>query len=372
MVKPMRILTLWAIASLIFPSLAEAQTSKTNWQAEWERVVAAAKKEGKVVVSLPASAELRRGIEQGFQQKYGIETEIITGRGASVVRRIADEAKANVHHFDVHIGGSLSFVTGLLDEDVLEPFQPAFILPAVQNPKQWWGGHMWVDNDSRYIYSFQAYLTESMWYNPNLVKVNELRSYDDFLNPKWKGKIGFLDPRTPGAGDSNWTYMWMTKGEDYLKKLAMQSIVLGRDQRLLAENLAKGGIAIVIGLTEYSFLPFVKAGLPVKPIPPLKEGTYGTGGSGNVAIIRDHPHPNAAKVFVNWLLSKEGQEVFTKAMGQATRRLDVDTRWLNSVGVTPAKDNLTLQKYLQVENQSEEKLKKVREPASALAHKLFD
>ncbi len=366
------IIWLWAIAMIASSSPAGAQASKTNWQAEWERLIAAGKKEGKVVVSVPARAELRRSIEQGFQQKYGIETEIITGRGASIVRRIADETKAKIHHFDVHIGGSLSFVTALLDEDVLEPFQPAFVLPAVQDPKQWWGGHMWVDNASRYIYAFQAYLTESMWYNPDLATPNELRSYDDFLNAKWKAKIGFLDPRTPGAGDSNWTYMWMVKGEDYLKKLAMQSVFLGRDQRLLAENLAKGRIAIVIGLTEYSFLPFIKAGLPVKPIPPLKEGTYGTGGSGNVAMVKDHPHPNATKVFINWLLNKEGQEVFTKAMGQATRRLDVDTRWLNNTGVTPAKDKLTLQQYLQVENQSEDKLQKVRAPASALAHKLFD
>lgn len=367
--------TLWLIV-LVFLGMggspASAQTPKASWRSEWDKTLESGKKEGRVVVSLPASAELRRGIEQGFQQKYGIETEIITGRGASIVRRIADESKANVHHFDVHIGGSLSFVTGLLAEGVLEPIQPAFILPAVQEPDQWWGGHMWVDSGSRIIYAFQAYLTESMWYNPDLVKINEIRSYDDFLNPKWKGKIGFLDPRTPGAGDSNWTYMWMVKGEDYLKKLALQSIFLGRDQRLLAENLAKGKIAIVIGLTQYSFLPFVKAGLPVKPVPPLKEGTYGTAGSGNVAIIKDHPHPNATKIFVNWLLGKEGQEVFMKAMGQATRRLDVDTRWLNQSGVIPAKDKLTVQQYLQVENQSEEKLKKVREPAAALAHKLFE
>ncbi len=366
---------LWLIVVVFFAlgvSLASAQTAKAPWRSEWDKTLEGGKKEGKVVISLPASAELRRGIERGFQQKYGIETEIFTGRGASIVRRIADETKANVHHFDVHIGGSLSFVTALLAEGVLESIQPAFILPAVRDPEQWWGGHMWVDSGSRIIYAFQAYLTESMWYNSNMVNADEIHSYDDFLKSKWKGKIGFLDPRTPGAGDANWTYMWMVKGEDYLKKLALQSILLGRDQRLLAENLAKEKIAIVIGLTQYSFLPFIKAGLPVKPIPPLKEGTYGTAGSGNVAIIRDHPHPNATKIFVNWLLDKEGQELFMKAMGQATRRLDVDTRWLNQAGVIPAKDKLTVQQYLQVENQSEEKLKKVREPATALAHKLFE
>ena len=72
---------------------------------------------------------------------------------------------------------------------------------------------------------------------------------------------------------------------------------MGRDQRLLGENLAKGRVAIVLGLTHYSYLPFIKAGLPIKPLPTLKEGTYGTGGSGNLAIIKNPPHPDATKLF---------------------------------------------------------------------------
>jgi len=110
----------------------------------------------------------------------------------------------------------------------------------------------------------------------------------------------------------------------------------------------------------------------VKPLSSPKEGTYGTGGSGNLTIVKNPPHANAAKVFVNWLLGKEGQEVFTKAMGQATRRLDVDTKWLTNVGVLPAKDHLTLKQFLEAENQSEEKLEKVREPALKIAKKLLD
>lgn len=349
-----------------------AQAPRPAWQTQWDKTVEAGKKEAKVVVSLPASAELRKLTEETFKQRFGIEVEVITGRGAAVVRRIADEAKAGIHHFDIHIGGSSSLVTALLSEGILEPFEPWLLLPEVRETKDWWGGHMWVDEGKRYIYAFQAYLTESMWYNTNLMRPEEARGYDDFLNPKWKGKIGILDPRTPGAGDSNWSYMWMVKGEDYLKKLAAQNLFNSRDQRVLAESLAKGKLALVIGLTHYTFLPFIRAGLPVKPLPSLKEGTYGTGGSGNLSIIKNPPHPNATKVYVNWLLGKEGQEVFTKAMGQATRRLDVDTHWLRDFGVLPAKDHLTLKQFLEAENQSEEKLERVRKPALKVANKLLD
>jgi iron(III) transport system substrate-binding protein len=348
---------------------AQAAGSKT----EWDKTLELAKREGKVVVSIPASAELRKLIEDAFKKRYpAIETELVPSRGTAIISRIASEAKAGVRNFDIHIGGSNSTVSGLLDEGILEPFEPYLILPEVKDPKNWWGGHMWVDTARRYIYAFQAYLTESMWRNETLLKAEELKSYDDLLNPKWRGKIGILDPRTPGAGDSNWAYIWQVKGEDYLRKLAAQNLVIGRDQRVLGESLAKGKVAVVIGLTYYSLLPFVQAGLPVKPVPLLKEGTYGTGGSGNVAIIKNPPHPNATKVFINWLLSKEGQEITTKALGQATRRLDVETKWLREFGVIPAKDQLSVKDYLDAENQSEEKLEKVREPAIKFANKLLD
>jgi iron(III) transport system substrate-binding protein len=365
--------TFTIITGFILVFAAQLAAQSANPKAEWEKTVELAKKEGKLVVSIPASAELRKLTEDGFKKRYGgIDLELVPARGTSITRRIVEESKAGVRNFDIHIGGTNSIINGLLDEGVLDPVEPYFIVPEVKEPKNWWGGHMWVDRAKRYVYNFQAYLTESMWRNETMTRAEEFKTYDDLLNPKWKNKIGMLDPRTPGAGDSNWAFLWQVKGEDYLKKLAAQNLSLGRDQRLLGETLAKGKIAIVLGLTYYSLLPFVNAGLPVKPMPRVKEGTFGTGGSGNICIVKNLPHPNAARVFLNWLLTKEGQEITTKAMGQATRRLDVDTKWLNDVGVIPAKDSLSIKEYLDVENQSEEKLEKVREPAIKFANKLFN
>jgi ABC-type Fe3+ transport system substrate-binding protein len=356
---------------LIFSPAVYGQQSKAAGSAEWDKLVEAARKEGKVTLSLPASAEMKRQIEEQFKKRYSIEVETFTARGSAGVRRMADEFKAGVRHFDLHIGGSSSIVSGMLDEGILDPIEPWLMIPEVKDPQQWWGGHLWVDNAKRFVYGFQAYLSEVIWYNTDLLKPDEIRSLDDFLNPKWKGKIGYLDPRTPGAGDSTWSFMWRVKGEDYLKRLVAQDLYLGRDQRLLAESLAKGRVSVMIGLSYYSFLPFLKAGLPIKTLPRLKEGNYGTGGSGNLAIIKGPAHPNSTKVFVNWLLSREGQELVSKALGQATRRLDVDTRFLKEFGTIAAKDVMSLDDFLQIENQSEEKLDKVREPATKVAHALL-
>jgi ABC-type Fe3+ transport system substrate-binding protein len=355
-----------------FTSAPFSQTAKPAWQVEWERAIDLAKKEGKIVISIPASSELRQALEDGFKKRFGIAVESVPARGTAVTRRIIEESKAGISYFDVHIGGSESIVTGVLPENILEPIEPYMMLPQVKDPKNWWGGHIWIDNAKRFIYAFQAYQTENLWYNTDLMKPEEIRSLDDLLNPKWQAKIGILDPRTPGSGASMWSYLRDVKGEEYLKKLVAQKLQVGRDQRLLSENLAKGKMSLVIGITYYSVAPFVKAGLPVKPLPTPREGIYVSGGSGHLIIIKNPPHPNATKVFVNWLLGKEGQEIFSQALGQATRRLDVDTRALKAVGVTAAKDAITLDQYYKLENQSEKKVYESRDPGADLARKLLD
>ena len=367
---------LWVVVLAYFALLGtgglHAGEAKPSSPVEWERTLEAAKKEGKVVVSVPASAELRRGIEKVFKQRFGIDVEVNTGSAASVVGKIRQESKSSAPYFDLHMGGGESMITGLLAEGILAPLEPAMMLKEIKDPNNWWGGHIWLDNAKRYIYASQAYQVELIWCNTDYAKPEEIRSLADLLNPKWSGKIGYLDPRTPGAGSSMWSFLWKLKGEDYLKKLAGQKLFLSRDQRVLAESLARGKIALVAGLSYYSFLPFAKAGLPVKSVSVSRDEIYVSGGSGNLAVIKGAPHPNATKVFVNWFLSHEGQETYSRAMGHGTRRLDVDTQWLKEVGVLAAKDSLTLDQYTKLENQSEEKVLKAREPAAELARKLLD
>jgi iron(III) transport system substrate-binding protein len=371
--RAIRIILLLMIAasldSQLHPAFGQALQGRN---ADWDKIVEAANKEGKVTVSIPTSAELRKQFEAAFAAKFpAIELELNVGRGGTNINKIVEEHNAGVHSIDLHIGGTTSIITGLLGRNLLEPLAPAMVLSEVKEPKNWWGGHIWTDRAKKYVYSFTAYITETAWYNSTLVKPEEIVSYDDLLNPKWKGKIAILDPRTPGSGESTWAFLWKIKGEQFLTKLAAQDMLVGRNLRQLAEAVARGKSALSIGVSYYTYLPFVKSGLPVKPITTIKEGFYASTGSGNAALIKDAAHPNAAKVFVNWLLSKEGQTVFTKALGQPTRRLDVDTKWTRDFGHVSAKEALTPEKYEELENSSEDVVLKIRKPAMQLAEKLF-
>src|SRR5439155_23689633 len=106
-----------------------------------------------VVVSVPSSAELRKEVERVFEQRFGIDAELIAGRAASIVGKMQQECKSGVRNFDLDMGGSESMVTGLLSEGIVAPFDPSMMIPEVKNPSNWWGGHIWVDNATRYIFS---------------------------------------------------------------------------------------------------------------------------------------------------------------------------------------------------------------------------
>ena len=359
------------VLALLPAAIAVAQTTQGKGS-EWERTVDLAKKEARVVISVPSSAELRKEFEAGFQKAFpDIQLELNAARGASNINKIVEEQNAGVRNVDLHVGGTTSIITGLLANNLLDPVMPAMLLAEVKDPKQWWGGHIWADNAKKFVYSFTGYLTETIWYNTTVVKPEEIISWDNLLDPKWKGRIVILDPRSPGSGESNWAFLLRIKGEPFLAKLAAQEMMVGRNLRQLGEAVARGKSAVSIGVSYYTYLPFIKAGLPVKSISTLKEGYYAGTGSGNLAVLKNAPHPNASKVFVNWLLSKEGQTVFTKALGQPTRRFDVDTKWTKEHGHPAAKEFLTPEKFDELENGSEEVVIKYRKPAMAVAEKLF-
>jgi iron(III) transport system substrate-binding protein len=366
---------IFAAGFFLFILALRSAVAQSGWQSEWEQTLAAAKKEGKVIVGIPPSAELRKELEPAFKTRFSFELELFAATGPQIANRIVTEGRAGVRYFDTFIFGSCTGVP-LIKSGMFDPVEPYMILPEVKDAKNWWGGHVWMDNVSgtHLFYSFVATKsTEGFWHNTQLSKAQDFGSFDDLLDPKWKGKIGLSDPRVAGSGLSVWSFLWQIKGEEYLKKLALQELFVSQNLRQIAEALAKGRLAVALGIGFAQIEPFMKAGLPVKDLPEPREGLPSSNGYGTLGIVKNPPHPNATKVFVNWLLSKEGQELYARVMLHGTRRVDVDTKSIlkESAGVEAAKDFLTLKESERLRNYLEDRCIEVRMPSQKFAEKVL-
>ncbi len=341
-------------------------------QDEWKKIIEAAKKEGKIVAGGPPTAILRQKYKETFEKRFAVELELVSAPGPQNAGRATAEFKAGVRYFDVLHGGS-GTLEPLVYDNVLAPFSDYMILPEIKDPRQWWGGHMWEDNvkTNRFIYSFSADFSTPPFYNTDLVKPGELSSYDDLLLPKWKGKIGFFEPRMPSAGQGLWGFLMKIKGKDFLQKLAEQNLFISRDGKQIADALAKGTLAVGLGVSQRFVDPYIKTGLPIKPLMSIKEGMGGSNGFGTVAVMKNAPHPNAAKVYINWLLGKEGQDLYGRALTQGTRRLDVDTKWLAKFDSAAAKDVMTPEEFEKVRFYGEDIITEWREPGGEFARKIL-
>ncbi len=356
----------WTRLSAIFllamlPVKLEAADANT----EWQRVVAAAKKEGKVVIGAPPGSDFRNEAQAMLKKRFDIDSEFIQAPGPNLMSKIVAEKQAGAVSVDAFLIGPCTG-NSLLKADLFEPLAPAMVLPEVKDPAKWFGGHLWADNQTgkNLLYSFVAQITPSLYYNTQLVKPLEVRSYNDLLDPKWKSKIGLRDPRVPGGGLAMWAFLLDLKGEEYIRKLAQQEMFVGRNARQIADALAKGTLSLTIGVGYRDFDAFLDANLPVKHLPTLKEGAYVSGGNGIIGIIKGAPHPNAAKLVFNWLLSREGQELHGRTAQQPTRRLDVDTKGLDGQA---AKDVLTVDEFRRFQNFTEDKCNNSWFPGAKLA-----
>jgi len=228
---------------------------------EWNRVLAAAKKEGTVgVMSSAGGAENRRALTEPFKTKYGINVEYFSSSGSKMVARIKSERAAGISQWDIFIGGTSTPLTGLKPDGALAPLEPALILPEVKDGKNWFGGRLDFADKEGTVLVMLAYSKSIIHVNTNLVKPEELSAVRDLLNPKWKGKILAADPRAPGAGQTAFNFMLAHKdlGPDFIRQLAKQEIHLLRDDRQAAEWVVTGKYPVLLGGSDTDIEPFMR------------------------------------------------------------------------------------------------------------------
>jgi ABC-type Fe3+ transport system substrate-binding protein len=314
-------------ASTAFSAQADA------WKADWEKTVEAAKKEGQLSIYGSPDFEALYG---EFHKKYPeIKVTGVFNRGADAAKRLMAERRADKHLADIYLNGLTTGYNVFYKAKALDPIPPVLVLPEVNDLSKWWQKkHHYVDPENRYLLNFNGGTRIVVAYNTKLVNPKEIKSYWDILNPKWKGKIVGYDPTLGGSGDAmRFFFHSKNLGKEFIRRVLTDTdIVISTDTRQMGDWLAGGKFAISIfapvGRMDIDLMQ--TQGLPVDWFDPdhLKEGAYITAGSGGAALINKAPHPNAAKLALNWLLSREGQityqRIFTTGEeGPDSLRIDI-------------------------------------------------
>ena len=314
----MRMKILWVVffgVSLLRASTLFAADTKPAWQATWEKTVAAAKKEGKLnfYVGRYGSEPLLNEFRKEFPE---IKLVTVNGAGNTLGMRIITEIRAGAVVADLFSGGANTNYDILYQGKALDSIKSTLILPEVLDESKWYEGkHRYTEPEQRHIFVYIANPSSSgFYYNTNLVNPKEFKSYWDLVATKWKGKYVSQEPSNTGLGASmQFFYYHPELGAEYIKRLFgdMQP-TFGRDRRQITDWLAQGKYPLCVGCRDTARAK--SQGLPVDELDNVdwKEGVQLTSGGGSMSLIKGAPNPNAAKVFINWFLSRRGQMALQK------------------------------------------------------------
>jgi iron(III) transport system substrate-binding protein len=331
MTKQTRLVATAVFGMILMASLGLAQSVKPTWQAEWDKVVEAAKKESVISVWGPPGAWARTSLVDEFQRRFPyITVEYQGASGATAWPKIQAEREAGLYTVDLHIGGVGTAVTSFYKAKALQPIEQAFLLPEVKDQQAWWQGKFhFADPEGRFVFIFSVSPIPAIAYNTKLFDPKQLKSYRDLLDGKWRGKIVMMDPRISGPGNARWHFFVEVLGREFVEGIAKQ-LVLTRDNRQSVEWVASGKYPLGIGLSDVHVGEFTKKGAPIAQISHLTEGNYLSAGWGTANFMDRPPHPNGAKLYINWLLSKEGQLAWQKS-GYNGARMDISKETVDAL-----------------------------------------
>ncbi len=340
--------------ALLVQSLPAAAQAAADWKAKWDATVAAAKKEGKVVVWGPGGTTIRRA-QDAFEKEFpGIRVELSGGRGTSEAAKLVAQREGGLYLVDIFINGPTTANFNLKPYKVLDPIDQVLILPEVMDGKNWMGGGIeYSDTERKYNIVFFTQIAPELAYNPKLVKPEDVNTFEKLLDPKWKGKITINDPSVTGAGVPWFRRLWLElgpeKAEDFYRRIAAQAGPMTRDTRVQVEWVAQGKVAVLVAPSTSSYQQLREKGVPLGLLDQFDRVKVITGSStGTVSLVNKAPNPNAAAVYVNWLLSKNGQTAWQNAINVASRRLDVDKSKPLVAEFAPAPDGSYWPSYTEV------------------------
>ncbi|MFD5113564.1 ABC transporter substrate-binding protein [Streptomyces sp. NPDC058391] len=275
-------------------------------------------------MSGPPTDTVRQQLPQAFEKTYGVKLDYIGTSGKDNAARLQSERKAKIYSQDVFLGGADTMANTYHAQNWIAPLT-GVLTPTELDTKAWRGGALpFVDADKK-ILSISRYVSVPVVINTDKVKPDEIKTWKDLLDPKWKGKIATIDPRSPGGAIYNVGMFQAAAGygDDFVKQLYKdQKPIFLKDSRQGTDDLARGKYPIALGLGQLDVDTAADDGLPVEVVMPDLLQT--TSGFGFLAVSDKPPHPSAAKVLAQWLACKDGNKAWNDAYGSISTRADVE------------------------------------------------
>jgi ABC-type Fe3+ transport system substrate-binding protein len=279
---------------LVFASAAQAADAG---------LIEAAKKEGEVVwYSTQIVNQLVRPISQAFEKKYGIKVRATRANAVETAIKILNESKAGRPQVDVTDGTT-----------TVVPLKKAgYVLKWMPDPAKDYPADL-KDPDGYWVANNLFMLTPG--YNTSMVpKGTEPRTYEDLLDPKWRGRMAWGATSSSSAGPGFIGTVLADRGQEagmaYLHKLAQQKLApMGTAAREILDQVIAGEYAIALQIFNHHAVISAKKGAPVDWIP--MQPVMGT--LSVLAVHAQAPHPNAAKLLADFIISREGQTIFREA-----------------------------------------------------------
>jgi iron(III) transport system substrate-binding protein len=322
-----RVLGSAAAALLLAAVVALLCSTAVRAQDDWNTIVAKAKQEGVVVVHGAPGRKYRAVLVAAFNKAYpDIKVQFSGASGAVEVPKVLRERQAGIYSWDVWVSGPTNALGTLKATGFFQPLRP-ILRPENTADDKWIGGFNlgWMDRDQKLFYGFDGTAQNPVKVNWDVVSRDSFTSLADLAKPEFAGKIVFHDPRVSGTGNGSSQTLLHTVGEEGLIAIYKNKPVFTINGHQIAEWVVRGRYPIGIGLEPNELNEFQSQGIgkDVTPVPDsfFKQQQISVG-FGAVGFVDRAPHPNAAAVYINWLLSEDAQKEWVK-LPRGTRRAGV-------------------------------------------------
>ncbi len=314
------------------PAPTAPTATPTPQTSEYDQVLAAAMEEG-VVSIIGHESELRRAIlKDEFEKRFpGIRVEYLGLPGGEADARCQSEWDAGAFSYDVVMARCTDFLFEIADEGGLQPISDNVLLPNILDDESLWVGgfdESYLDTQDQYIFSFGAFSLSITWQRTDLLPQDEITMIDQLLDPKYGPKLGFADPRTDFLSNYQTAFIYENAGEEGLRTLFEENgaRIFGDGAQLIDTMVRTDDLWLAVGFPDHRLKAFQDAGLEASfNIEPTKfeDACWMGRTNGFVAIPVGNPHPNATKIWMNWVLGEEAQYIWSYDSGEASARADV-------------------------------------------------